>query len=75
MFSKIDVRSSYHHLEIWVEDVPKIYFRTSYVHYKFMVISFGLTYSTSAFIDLMNLVFMPYLHFFVIVFNDKILVY
>ncbi|WMV38090.1 hypothetical protein MTR67_031475 [Solanum verrucosum] len=74
-FSKIDLCSDYHQLWVrWVA-IPKTVFRTRYGHYEFVVMSFGLTNSLAAFMDLMNRVFRHYLDMFVIVFIDDILIY
>ena len=75
MFSKIDLRSSYHQLKVKPLDVSKTAFRTRYGHFKFLVMPFGLTNAPTAFMDLMNRVFSDYLDKFVIVFIDNIFVY
>lgn len=55
--------------------MPKRAFRTHYVHYEFLVMSFGSTSSPPAFMSSMNGVFNPFHDSLVIVFSDNILVY
>jgi hypothetical protein len=75
VFSKIDLRSGYHHLRIRPTDIPKTTFITKYGLYEFMVMSFGFTNASAYFMCLMNSVFVDYLDKFVVMFIDDILVY
>ncbi|KAJ9541827.1 hypothetical protein OSB04_028333 [Centaurea solstitialis] len=59
-FSKIDLWYGYHPL--------KTAFRTHYGHYKFLVMSFGLTNAPAAIMDLMNRICKSYFDKFIIVF-------
>jgi hypothetical protein len=75
VFSKIDLRSGYHHIKIRPQDIPKTAFFTRYGLYEYLIMSFCLTNAPTYFMYLMKSVFMPKLDKFVIVFIDDILVY
>nr|GEY32573.1 putative reverse transcriptase domain-containing protein [Tanacetum cinerariifolium] len=75
VYSKIKLRSGYHQLRVCDKEIPKMAFRTRYVHYEFQVITFGLTNAPAVFMDLMNGVCKPYLDKFMIIFIDDILIY
>ena len=75
VYSKIDLRTSYHQLRVRETDIPKTTFRTRYGHFELTVMPFELTNALLEFMDLMHRVFQPYQDQFFILFVDDILIY
>lgn len=75
IFSKLDLRSGYHHIRIQANDVRKIPFKTSEGLFEWKVMSFWLCNAPSIFMRLMIEILKTFLDSSCLVYFDNILVY
>ncbi|GBG76570.1 hypothetical protein CBR_g22451 [Chara braunii] len=75
LFSKIDLKSGYHQIEMAEGDVHKTTFRTRYGTYEYLVMPFGLCNARGTFQTEMHHILRSYLAKFVVVYLDDILVF
>ncbi|KAL0159058.1 hypothetical protein M9458_047134, partial [Cirrhinus mrigala] len=75
IFTKLDLGSAYNLICIQKGDEWKTAFVTPTGHYEYQVMPYGLSISPSVFQTFMNEVFREFLHQFVVVYIDDILIY
>ncbi|GBG69699.1 hypothetical protein CBR_g4531 [Chara braunii] len=75
VFTKVDLKSGYHQIEMADEDVYKTASKTRYSTYEFLVIPFGLYNVPGTFHTEMHRIFRPSLDKFMVVYLDDILVF
>ncbi|KAI2663997.1 Transposon Tf2-8 polyprotein [Labeo rohita] len=75
VFMKLDLRSAYNLVRMHAGDEWKTAFVTPTGHYEYRVMPCGLSISPSVFQTFMNEVFREFLHRFVVVYIDDILIY
>eukprot|EP00896_Chara_braunii_P019025 GBG76901.1 hypothetical protein CBR_g23115 [Chara braunii] len=74
-FSKLDLKSGYHQIEIQHQDRYKTAFKTRYGHFEWVVMPFGLTNAPATFQAAMTTEFRDLLDRSVLIYLDDILVY
>jgi hypothetical protein len=75
VYTKLDMKDAYHHLQIAKGDEWKTTFQTKYRLYEYLVMLFGLTNAPASFQRWMNEVLSDYLNIFYITYLDNILIY
>ena len=74
-FTKLDLTSAYHWMKIKEGDEWKMAFQTRYGHFKYQVMSFGLSNAPASFQSYINKILAKKLDIFIIIYLNDILIY
>ena len=74
-FSKVDLTSGYHQIQVKPEDIPKTAFQTKKGSFECVVLNFGMTNAPSTFLTYMNKVFKEHIGVRALIYLDDIIIY
>jgi hypothetical protein len=74
-FTKLDITDAYNHIRIADGEEWKTAFRTKFGYFKYLVMLFRLTNAPALFQRFINEVLQEYLHSFIIIYLDDILIF